>query len=451
MSEIYQRLWDSDEDRLTVSRRKADDGWVDPSAAILLDTQTKAHGNPEVDLAVRPLFHHVDESRLEAPLYRHFIALLDNYVVSAREAEEESKYERQEINAFIDAVMQTRVAALGLAYINEELGESLSKGAFRAAINRLWFELYTNHYGGRSTSWASGFEHVFVGEGKYDRRFGGEETIGKITGYHSWIKFYLDESRQRVDFLGYNFELRGGEVPVVPDVITLKMRWNHADITGRVVAQLLKKRGGFFVGPSPACEIVMGVVLYYESLHGLLVRDRRRTTIHGQDYDLVLYRNTTPEGSRGAFIRSFFPIALSMQRRDEHHESEGKPEPGDDDRPVVTRIAPKGNNDGRVQIAAVRPRPDEGESAFVQLLNADEASVSLDGWQLRDRMGRILPLQGRIASEDKRTFVVPGSNAGRFSLSGRGGFISLHDECGLVAGINHGSAGPNEILYFLDD
>lgn len=313
MADIYQELWDADaaEDGCSVSGR-ADDGqrWADDAADILLDVQSKAGGRRDKDLATRPLFARVNEQKLCRPVYRTFVALLDNYECSAREAEVETAEERREIEGFLDAVMATRVASVGLEYLRDRLGEPMTPQAFRASLSRLWFQLYTNHYRGRATAHASGFEHVFVGEGKHGAARGWGPSLGEVGGYHSWVKFHLDEKVQRVNFLGHKFDLRGHVVPRTPGVVTLQMLWDLVDVRGRMVAQLFKKKGGFFVGPSPACEIVMGAVAFHESRHGLLEHDRRRAVIHGATYDLVLYRSTTPQGTRGDFIRSFYPVLI---------------------------------------------------------------------------------------------------------------------------------------------
>ncbi len=41
---------------------------------------------------------------------------------------------------------------------------------------------------------SSGFEHVFVGETKYNR---------EIMGLHNWVQFYLQEKHDHVDYKGY--------------------------------------------------------------------------------------------------------------------------------------------------------------------------------------------------------------------------------------------------------
>lgn len=435
MTDIYEQLWAADENRCTVSARGADGTWIDPAADILLDVQRRASGKRNIDAATNPLFAKVNEAKFALPTYRGFIALLDNYVTNAREAEEESPGERAEIEAFLDAVCATKVAALARTYINEQLGETLTEKQFRASLDRLWFTLYTNHFGNRSTEYASGFEHVFVGEGKYDTRFGGGESLGEISGYHSWVKFYLDERAQRVDFLGYKFDLGGGEGPDNPDVVTLQMLWYLSDLQGRVVAQLFKKKGGFFVGPSPECELVMGAVAFYESVYGKLRQDKRATTINGGNYQLVLFRNTTPQNTRGDYIRSFYP---------EYH--------GRGDEPAVDRtnrveIPNGGLASGAVSIVAALPNP-KGEdrgNEWVRLRNNTGADIDLQGWTLADRGNRSEALGGTIPAGAELVVKLRGDGV---LLGNKGGLIALHDTAGLVAAVQYGKANEGEEIAF---
>ncbi|NES46002.1 MAG: endoribonuclease, partial [Moorea sp. SIO2C4] len=223
---IYQQIWESDENQFSVSTRTSSGEWEDETADILLDEQVKASGQREIDLATRPLFYKVNEDKLfdETRTYSSFIKLLDNYAIRSLDPEFTPEEEEHEQLDFISLILSTKPIQLARNYINEELGENLSEQQFRIKLQRIWFEHYTNYYKGKSTHFASGFEHVFVGEGKYNIRSGDKrETLGTISGYHSWVKFYLDEKNQRVNFLGYKYDLRGNEGPNNPNVVTLQM------------------------------------------------------------------------------------------------------------------------------------------------------------------------------------------------------------------------------------
>lgn len=47
--DVFQRIWDSDENQLSVSRRTKTGEWEDPEADILLDEQVKASGERTID------------------------------------------------------------------------------------------------------------------------------------------------------------------------------------------------------------------------------------------------------------------------------------------------------------------------------------------------------------------------------------------------------------------
>ena len=155
-----------------------------------------------------------------------------------------------------------------------------------------------------------------MGEGKYDYDDLPDKISGAISGYHSWIKFYLDEKQQRVNYLGHNYDLQGNLGVDNPYVVTVQMLLRDCDTKKNIDIELFKKKGCFFIGTSPECEIAMGTVAYYESLVNYkFKKEKRRATINGAVYDLALYRNIKQDGSRGDRIRSFFPIYLRKQRR----------------------------------------------------------------------------------------------------------------------------------------
>ncbi|MCI0572062.1 MAG: hypothetical protein L0Y66_15010 [Myxococcaceae bacterium] len=434
MADIYQSIWDGDApNRFEVALRREDGQWP-PAAGIHLDTQGKASGKRNQDLATRPLFRQVDEAKLESGTYKPFIALLDNYIVNYRWAETTTPQEKREIDVFLEAILPTGPMRRAHEYVVHELGERLTEGEFRSAVERLWFTLYTNHYNGKSTSHCSGFEHVFVGEGKYSPRFGAAETLGEISGYHSWIKFYFDERYGRVNFLGHKYDLHGFDAPTNPHVVTLQMEWAHTDLRGNVRARLFKKKGGFFVGTSPECEMAMGTVAFYESLHGRFGQKRPAQIGNGR-YNLVLYRNTRQGGGPGEFIRSFYPEYLG--------EVAGMQT--DMDRVIVEPVSATTFLTGAIRIAAAMVDPtgaDPGKE-WVELRNTGNKEVRLDGWELRDMMGRPRPLSGTLKANEARKVDLTRTHPAAMQLGNRAGLIALHDGEREVARVTY---GPEKVL-----
>ncbi|MEM8827849.1 MAG: hypothetical protein AAGE96_00655 [Cyanobacteria bacterium P01_G01_bin.19] len=311
MQDIYQQIWNCDRHKFLVSPRDANGDWLDPNADILLDEQIAAFGRRDLDLARKPLFHRVNEEKLaEFSTYASLIQLLDNYQFDNQRSEIVTRSQKGEIDRFIDSILATEPIQIARKYINDRLNVVCSADKFEQNLRNIWFESYTNYFGDVEIEDASGFEHVFVGEGKYkysDRI--SQKISGAISGYHSWVKFYLDEKQQKVNYLGHNYDLQGDVGIENPYVVTLQMLWQDCDRRHKIAVELFKKKGCFFVGTSPECEIAMGTVAYYESLAKYKYKqEKRRVTINGAVFDFALYRNIQQDGSRGDRIRSFYPI-----------------------------------------------------------------------------------------------------------------------------------------------
>ena len=314
MDNIYQQLWNSDRHKFLVSPKDGDGAWLDPNADILLDEQVKAFGRKDLDLAKRPLFHLVNRNKFAAnPTYLSLIKLFDNYRFDNQKSEIVTKTEKAEIDRFIDDVCQTETLKLAYDYLRQQLKLDFSPPTFKEELKRLWFSLYTNYFGALPIHDSSAFEHIFVGEGKYDRSYP-DKIYGAVSGYHSWIKFYLDEQQQKANYLGHNYTIEGNLGTDNPYVATVQMRWQDREKQSHKSIELFKKRGCFFVGTSPECEMAMGTVAYFESLANYKFRDEKRfISINGANYDLALYRNTKADNTRGDYIRSFYPIYLGSE------------------------------------------------------------------------------------------------------------------------------------------
>ena len=449
--EIYQQIWENDENQFSVSARNNQGGWDNEDADILLDEQVKASGKRDIDLASHPLFHRVNENKLfdESATYVSFINLLDNYAIRSVDPEFTSEEEAAEQQKFLSLIIKTKPMQIAREYINQEFEENLSEKQFQQKLYRLWFELYTNYFKGKSTDYCSGFEHVFVGEGKFNLQAGNKkENFGKISGYHSWVKFYLDEKNQRVNYLGYKYDLRGEDGAANPNVVTLQQIQNVTNMRGEVISRLFKKKGGFFVGPSPECEIAIATVAFYESVYGK-IQDKRRATINGATYDLVIYRNTNPNGSRGDFIRSFFPIFLRLEELDGREKPQiEEPETAP---PVINPIELNLKNDGVIVITSALPNPrgvDDGDE-WVELQNNTNQTIDLTGWQLLDKLDRPQPLKGTIAANAVKRFYVTRSHPNMMQLTNKSGLISLQDaQSNLIATVKYSRARSEEIIRF---
>ena len=114
--DIYQRIWDNDENQFSVSGRKNSGEWEDETADILLDEQVRAAGKRQIDLATRPLFHRVNEEKLfdDSRTYNSFINLLDNYAVHFLAEELSDEQEEQEQQNFLNFILNTKPIQIAL-------------------------------------------------------------------------------------------------------------------------------------------------------------------------------------------------------------------------------------------------------------------------------------------------------------------------------------------------
>ena len=109
--------------------------------------------------------------------------------------------------------------------------------SFKRLLHKIWFDRYPRSHEGRKDS--SGFEHVFVGEIK----------DGQVSGFHNWIRFYLEEKRGAVDYRGYiKPKIKTDALADSNDhVLTLQFFWKGVE----------KIMSSFFLGLSPEFEFAV--------------------------------------------------------------------------------------------------------------------------------------------------------------------------------------------------
>lgn len=429
-SNVYQRIKDADDNGLSVGRFQ--EGHAVPNTDIVLDEQGQASGGRSNDAAGRPLFRHVNEAKLTGGTYAEFFELIDNYVVQSGKAESVDANEEEEIDAFVDKAMLSHPMQVAFAYVTEDLGVGMTKPQFREAVEKIWFETFINYFGGNETPHCSGFEHVFVGEGKFPASGAGQRR-GEISGYHGWLRFYRDEKAGIANYLGHKYDLPPARKPANPGAITLRMIWNldDDDNPSTPPVELYKPKGGFFVGMSPECELAIGTVAFFELQEGLLNGDKRRTVIDGVTYDLVLYASVKENGQRGDHIRSFFPAVVGL----------AQPQSGGDGEPTASS--------GPISITRALPNPagtdETGE--WVEIKNESDGEIDLTNWELRDRQGGTRKLEGTIAAGATKRFEIPRD---QFSLrlGNASGEIKLFADNALVHEVSYGRAETDEVITF---
>jgi poly(U)-specific endoribonuclease len=224
VAQVSQEIWTKDVNRLA-------------SADLTVNYQSQVAANTETDHASQRLFTHVDETKLEKPTYKTFLALLDNYLPDKGRAETATAAESAENSAFLNAFVGTTVSGV----LEEFLicrGRVANRAAYRSLLTKIWLDFYP-----RSSSVAaadsSGFEHVLVGE---------YSSTTKVNGFHNWLSFYKKEKAGQLNYHGYVRKSEPGQVGAV-------FKWN-----GR-----FKSMGSFFVGVSPEFDLAIYSLCYLVS------------------------------------------------------------------------------------------------------------------------------------------------------------------------------------------
>ncbi|KAH3712389.1 hypothetical protein DPMN_072089 [Dreissena polymorpha] len=162
LAAAIQDIWNSDTNRMNVG------------TDIVIDL----NGNTK-------LFSYVNEAFFSRPTYQAFIALLDNYDRTIGRAESQSSAESTEINNFMNLLMSSEAMTIGMNFLISQ-GKATAS-SFRGLVSELWFNFYSRS-SSSSILDSSGFEHAMVGE---------LQGTSSVSGFHSWIQFYLPgESRE---------------------------------------------------------------------------------------------------------------------------------------------------------------------------------------------------------------------------------------------------------------
>ncbi|XP_055069839.2 uridylate-specific endoribonuclease A [Misgurnus anguillicaudatus] len=224
---LSETLYTLDSNRATASELV-----IDPQVDIS-DSETGS----QLDLSSRPLFQYVNEDTLfSKPTYSALLKLLDNYKRVTGEVEDVPSQETEEQDAFLEETM-----------LNTSLGQELynflySKGAYSSQsefiqdLKMMWFGLYSRSKGPLDSS---AFEHIFVGEIK----------SGKVSGFHNWLQFYMNEKQGLLEYYSHNFN---GPWTTYPDVLGMQFKWDG----------YFKEVGSAFIGSSPEFDLAMYTLCY---------------------------------------------------------------------------------------------------------------------------------------------------------------------------------------------
>ncbi|XP_053492388.1 uridylate-specific endoribonuclease A [Ictalurus furcatus] len=246
------------------------------SPQTLIDQSDSSTKNDQSPL---PLFAYVNEASLfSKPTYAAFIALLDNYEKKTGVSENFSSAEVQEQENFLKQTMK-----------NTELGRELfsffyTKGYYRSweeflyDLRMMWFGLYSRSSGSLDSS---GFEHIFLGEIK----------SGKVSGFHNWVRFYLQEKSRLLNYYSHSYD---GPWTSYPDVLGMQFMWDG----------YYKQVGSALIGSSPEFDLAVFTLCY-------VTRPGKncRLSLGGKPLSIQTYtwdKNTYGDGKK--YIASAYPI-----------------------------------------------------------------------------------------------------------------------------------------------
>ncbi|XP_055973876.1 uridylate-specific endoribonuclease [Sorex fumeus] len=200
---------------------------------IILNSQNRispSQTGEQVDRSPEPLFTYVNEKLFSKPTYAAFINLLNNYERRTGQGEHFSAQQLAEQDAFLAEVMKTASMKELYGFLHHK-NRYNSEQEFVDDLKNMWFGLYSR---GSEEGDSSGFEHVFSGEIKK----------GKVTGFHNWIRFYMQEKEGLVDYYSHIYD---GPWDSYPDVLAMQFNWDG----------YYKEVGSAFIGSSPEFEFAL--------------------------------------------------------------------------------------------------------------------------------------------------------------------------------------------------
>ena len=358
---IYQEIWDADQEGngIRALRKKDQSQLRDKSIGyILVDEVTSGSDARVISEVVIP--------PAKRRTYDLCARLFDNYALDPGIREDVTAGEAIEEMEFIREIVPTKPLQVAKEFIARDLRRTVTDTDLAVMIEKTWF-----FQGKAGSKFASGFEHVFVGEQKPKGDQPDSQAV-KLGGYHFWYKYYLDDGGRKGglvfdDRIKYNGTRYGGadetsQGVLVPEVVTLSFEWNAPDTVNQSRQLLNKPIGGFWVGCSPEGLIALGLIRVRTSVGSSAV-------INGSTYDVKFF----PLDSNPQSIRTFFPI---FKRTDFIDDSSGNGNGGGGGTPAT---------EGTVKIIAalVNPSGDESGRETVTLLNIAPTSVELDNWKLK--------------------------------------------------------------------
>ena len=405
---IYQDIWDADQadNGIPALRKKDQTGLKDDSVGyVIVDEEAEGNNARIISEVVIP-----DSKR---STYDLCLKLFDNYALDPATREEVTDGEEKEEREFIKAILPTKPIQVAKEFIARDLEEDVTDEDMALMIRQTWFL-----QGKAGSKFASGFEHVFVGEQKPagDKP---DDVAVKLGGYHYWHKYYLDDGGKIGDMkfddhITYKGTEYGGDSKtssgiLVPEIVTISYQWNAPDRINNSRQLLNKPIGGFWVGCSPEGLIALGLVRVRTSAGSSVV-------INSSTYKLEFF----PLSNNRQSIRTLFPKFIRTDFKDVS--------PGGDKNGNGSGSTEE--SDVKIAAALVNPSGDESGRETVTLLNLAPTPIDLDDWKIKAPNGWEFTFADvTIRAGESRMFRMISSSP---QFRNKGGTITLIDSDGKV-------------------
>ncbi len=405
--DIYQEIWNADQSGSGV--KPILDSEIGDPAQGYVKVAASADGGPDFKVLTEVV---IPESKMRT--YRLVTALFDNYALPERAPEVETQAERDEIHAFLSAIVDSPPMLVARRYVEQAAGTTITTERWYTTLLEQWFRFFSQ--GGDPH--LSGFEHVVVGE----------QEGSKVQGYHFWYKYWLDDgfatvidgdsmSPKKDDRIVYVRGQYGDGQENFPESVTISFKWNAPDYDHNEFRPLTKKIGGFFVGCSIEGLMAMGTVRAY-----LGARAPKMAVVNGALYDMKMFRSNNNQ-----HIRTFYPIYLGPATPHENnHDDDGSGSSShNNNQPVIASPV-------KIMAALVNPMGDDAGKETVTLINTGAETVSLEGWMLLDAMNHRYQVSDQAAKIGAGEVFVIRLPKNSVQLSNKGGEIRLLNRDGKV-------------------
>ncbi len=399
---IYQKIWDEDQSGngikpvLNVSEGDPQHGFVVVNEQPVRDQKLK-------------LFTEIVIPDHKLHSYQLCKKLFNNYTLSQSKPERQTPDEDAEIHALLEHIVESRPMIAARDFLTQQTRETYTATRWYKVLLDVWFTQFTQSSGKD----LSAFEHVVVGE----------QSSSKVSGYHFWYKYHLDDSFKLLDnddiqYLG----LKGkneAENMLVPEVSTISFKWEAFDYEKNIYRPLYKKIGGFFNGCSIEGLMALGTVRFLGA-----GRAPKEGVVNGSLYNFKMFRS-----QNGKHMRTFYPEFIKI--KDSQDVGTGGTEPVEIiiTTPGATNTRETGDDQIKIISALVNPEGHDEGLEKVLLFNVTPVPLSVEGWKLLDKNKNSLQLSGTIEAGDTLSIKLPGNTV---QLSNKGGVIKLIDAAGKL-------------------